>query len=101
MSGLSTFTLDELLAEIVRRRNGEQATEPIEHWCDDCAHFRYSKNDRDTANNCQKGHAMQFRVPEDYGDECGFYRRVCNDRAPRPVPPPPPRAKPAIVRGGQ
>lgn len=102
MSDLSAFTLDQLLAEIVRRRNGEQAAAPIEHWCDDCAHFCYSKRESDTANNCQKGHAMQFRVPEDSPYEpFGFYRRVCADRAARPEPLPQAPARPSLVGGGR
>lgn len=99
MAGLQDFTTDALLTEIVRRRNLEETEQPIENWCEDCAHFKFSKSDRDTANNCSKKHVMLFRVPDDWPEEYGFYRRVCSDRTARHVaaepalsPPPPPRA---------
>ena len=77
---------DWLLEEIIRRRNNETAAKP-EHWCHDCDHFK-AWNELPRAgecpkdfNPCTKGHGMKFIVPVDYGDEHGFYRRVCADRA--------------------
>lgn len=87
MKDLAKFTTDELLAEIVRRRNARVSRRPIVQ-CDKCQHFKTSETryDDDTYNPCIKGHAMSFRQPEaDYGppdanDDWGFYRRVCADR---------------------
>lgn len=97
MKTLADFSTDELLEEIVRRRNTVEKEE-VSDWCDDCLHFRHSTSERDTRNNCTKGHAMLFMPPEDDGDECGFYRRVCADRAARPPPPPPPPPRPRRVK---
>lgn len=80
---LARFTVDELLEELARRRRTSDAERPVSEWCDDCAHFRTwtGKGDApDNFNPCTKGHAMSFRVPADYGDPWGFYRRVCADR---------------------
>lgn len=81
------FSTDELLAEIVRRRNARVSRRPIVR-CDQCQHFKTSETryDDDTYNPCSKGHEMSFRMPEaddgppDSNDDWGFYRRVCADR---------------------
>lgn len=103
-SSLAEFDTEVLLKEIVRR-NREEAALPVEHWCDQCAHFRFTPirgAERDTKNNCQMGHAMKFRVPEDFADEYGFYRRFCADRTARPVAPcPTPPAMPRAPFGSR
>lgn len=93
-----------LLKALASRKDGGPHLKPITRWCENCVHWRFSKNDKDTANNCRKGHAMEFKVPEDYDfDDSGFYRRGCTDwcatppRAPaphNPSPPDPPRPPP-------
>lgn len=81
---LRDFTDDDLLAELVRRRNGRTVAKP-EHWCHDCDHFKaWNEAPRkgempESFNPCTNGHAMKFRAPEDYGDDYGFYRLVCAD----------------------
>lgn len=76
---------DWLLEELMRRRNAETVASP-EHWCHDCKHFEaWNEKKRagqmpESFNPCTKAHAMQFIVPQDIGDEYGFYRRVCADR---------------------
>lgn len=76
----AAFTTDELLAEIVRRRNARVDRRPIVP-CDQCQHFKTSETryDDDTYNPCSKGHVMSFRMP-DSNDDWGHYRRVCADR---------------------
>jgi len=106
---LSDYTADQLLAEVKRRAERAEQEQPIERWCQDCDHWRYSRGDDDTTPNCLKLHTMSFRMPEDYPDseEWGHYRRDCADfidrspdapgpdltaYAPKPAPPaPPPR----------
>lgn len=81
---LAKFSTDALLEELARRRRVRSERQPIAHWCEDCKHFKFwtAKSDPpDTYNPCSKGHTMSFRQPEDYGDEMGYYRRVCADRA--------------------
>jgi hypothetical protein len=87
---LRAFTTDALLTELVRRRNAEEVAEPVDHWCEDCRHFKFAKRDDDAYNPCQKKHVMLFLMPEDFPSyDMGHYRRVCADRAPRPAPPAP------------
>lgn len=79
---LASYTEEELLEELVRRKNGSTKREP-EVWCDDCANFKTwaGKNDPpDSYNPCIKKHEMKFWTPADYEDPCGYYRRVCGDR---------------------
>lgn len=81
---LAKFSTDSLLEELARRRRVRSERKPIERWCEDCKHFKFwtaGGDPPDTYNPCDKGHAMSFRQPEDYGDEMGYYRRVCSDRA--------------------
>lgn len=89
MTDLSSCSLDDLLAEVVRRRNEQRAAEGEElPWCDDCAHFRlwtkYGDPPR-TYNPCARGHEMEFKVPEDWEppETFGYFRRICVDRRPR------------------
>lgn len=81
------FSTDELLAEIVRRRNARATRRPIVR-CEDCAHFKTSDTcyDDPEYNPCAKGHEMSFRMPEaddgppEANSDWGHYRRVCADR---------------------
>ena len=81
---LSAYGMGELLDEIARRRSTTAHERPPDApWCHDCGHFKTWAGEGDAPagfNSCTKGHAMQFLVPKDYGDEWGFYRRVCRDR---------------------
>lgn len=81
----AAFSTDELLAEIVRRRNARVSRRPIVQ-CDRCSHFKPNPEADDAYNPCSKGHEMSFRMPEaDDGppeshDDWGHYRRICADR---------------------
>ena len=84
--GLAKFGTDELLEEIVRRRNARIARRPIIK-CDECRHFVFEPlNAPDDYNPCAKQHVMSFRTPEaddgpsDQNDDWGHYLRVCPDR---------------------
>ncbi len=86
-SKLDQFTTDDLLAEIVRRRNDKAKSEAPRKWCDDCKNFKgWEKigDAPDDYNPCLKHHSMSFRVPKLYDDpysfSWGFFRRVCEDR---------------------
>ncbi len=83
--GLSDYTVDQLLTEMVKRRNNDESL-PIVKWCENCTNFKFrSKNDTDDYNPCVKGHQMLFRMPEHPHDEIsGFYLRVCPDWTVRP-----------------
>lgn len=100
--GLSDFSTDQLLAEIVRRRNARVSQQPIVK-CDECRHFVFFKgvgDSPDSYNPCAKRHVMSFRVPEDeIDDDWGYYLRVCADREFRIDLPdlPKPRARPYAV----
>ena len=87
---MKAFSTDELLAEIVRRRNATIARRPIVK-CEECQHFTPCGDDMtdaqvDAYNACSKGHKMSFRMCEaDYGPpdgngDWGFYRNFCADR---------------------
>lgn len=82
---LRNFSDEELLEEIVRRRNKRTVAKP-EHWCHDCVHFKAwdevprAGNCPSDFNPCTKSHEMKFITPADVSDEYGFYRRVCADR---------------------
>lgn len=86
---LQAFTTDDLLAEVVRRRNEARydwERRPVK-WCEDCAHARFWTKTMDPPANfniCSKGHKLSFRMAEEWEGphgESGFYRRVCEDRA--------------------
>ncbi len=85
MSGLSDYSSDELLLELIRRENKNVATEPPDQWCDFCAHFKgapptMSEEELDSYNPCSKRHVMKFFMDKDYPMETGFYRDNCRDR---------------------
>jgi len=84
-NALAGFSRAALLEELARRERLREERAEIEHWCTDCAHFKFVTGDvPDDHNCCQKAHKMNFRVPESpHGDDGGFYRRVCADREPR------------------
>ena len=80
---LAAASVDELLEELARRRSTRDQERPVDNWCHDCGHFTTWDGAGDAPegfNACGKGHQMQFRIPVDYGDAWGFYRRVCADR---------------------
>ncbi len=85
MSRFKEFSTDELLAEIVRRRNARISRRPIVK-CEKCEHFTPSEKADDNYNPCSKGHTMSFRMceaddgPPDMNDDWGFHRNVCDDR---------------------
>jgi len=87
MSKFTGITTDELLAEIVRRRNARVARRPIVK-CEECQYFKPSEKADDSYNPCSKGHKINFRMPEaddgpsDSNDDWGFYRSCCPDRMP-------------------
>lgn len=80
---LENYTDNELLEELVRRRN-IAADEKPKQWCEDCKNFVCwtEKNDPpDGYNPCSKKHEMKFFMPECPAVEaCGFYRTICSDR---------------------
>jgi hypothetical protein len=81
---LAKFSTAVLREEIARREQRRTERKPVDLWCEDCKHFKFwigKGEPPDTYNPCGNGHKMSFRVPEDYNDECGYYRRVCADRA--------------------
>lgn len=90
-ASLADYSTDELLAEIVRRRNALERTQPPEHFCDDCANFIPNERASDSYNPCRLKHKMSFWMPDMDGDphqqDWGFYRRVCADRRPAEVSP--------------
>lgn len=85
---LRDYTTNQLIEELARRANGK-ATKHPEHWCHDCSHYTAwldrtptpRKDCPEDYNPCTKGHPMHFVAPEEIGDEYGFYRHVCADRA--------------------
>lgn len=91
MSKFTNITTDELLAEIVRRRNARISRRPIVN-CEECQLFKpcgdgLSDKAMAAYNPCTKGHKMNFRAPEaddgpsDSNPDWGFYRNCCADRA--------------------
>lgn len=85
---LKKYSNDELLEELVRRRNARTRKTP-ERWCHDCKHFRawIKPGDPPSAwSVCSKGRKTSFWTPQDMneavGEEFGYYRRVCADRDP-------------------
>jgi len=89
LNPLRAFTDDQLLTELMRRRN-TKAVEAPEHWCHDCARFvTWDQAPRkgqmpDNFNPCTRKHEMQFNAPAEIDDEYGFYRTICVDRKARP-----------------
>lgn len=88
---LRTFSTDQLIEELVRRRNERDATRP-RHWCEECAHFIPWSNGEtpeasmasvpDAYNPCEVGHTMRFQMPKEITDDYGHYRTICADRQP-------------------
>lgn len=81
---LSSFTTDELFAEIVRRRRIETAGRRPETFCETCMHFVPKPDASGDYNPCSKKHAMDFWMEADpVGPDvdCGFHRVACEDRA--------------------
>lgn len=84
-SAFAAFTTDELLAEIVRRRNARVSRRPIPK-CESCKNFVPKADGDDSYNPCAKGHEMSFRMPDpddgppDENGDWGFFLRVCPDR---------------------
>lgn len=88
MNKLADFSDDQLLEEILRRRNGDDDGRRDDiSFCDQCDHFVPWAEDTDMPkqyNPCSFGHDLQFRTPIGY--DCvswGFFRRVCPDRLER------------------
>ena len=80
---LAAFSIDELLEEVVRRRNDRAQRRPVESWCDECAHFKTKLDAGEEYNPCERGHRMSFWMPEEAEGphaQFGYYRRVCKDR---------------------
>jgi hypothetical protein len=82
-NGLSGYSSDELLEELVKRRNNQE-TEEVVSWCHDCVNFKAGTPETPKNKLCSFRHKMNFRVPRDIGEahdgEYGYYRRVCKDR---------------------
>lgn len=85
---LSPFSTDQLLQEIVRRRNIVPRKDPYKiKFCDSCVHARFWDKQSDPPRNfnvCSKGHELSFHMPEPWESPdapYGFYRRVCADRS--------------------
>jgi len=83
---LRDYTTAQLIEELARRAN-ERDTKRPEHWCHECAHYvawvdgsTPDKAMPDSYYPCTKGHKMRFMVPEEIGDEYGYYLPVCADR---------------------
>lgn len=85
MSMLDNFSDDELLEELVRRRNSEMKGRKPARWCEECLNFRtWSERSAVPAdyNPCAKSHQMAFHTPTAWqSPECfGHYRTICTDR---------------------
>ena len=85
MSLLDCFTDDELLEEIVRRRNSNKSNRQPARWCEECLNFRtWSEKSQVPAdyNPCSKKHQMDFHTPTAWqSPECfGHHRTICTDR---------------------
>jgi len=85
---LAQFTTDQLLEEVVRRRNERKDVGDVQP-CDECRHFKFW-TDTDEApkdyNPCELGMRMSFHMAgygEDPHSGIGYYRRVCASRLPR------------------
>lgn len=83
---LSEYGEDELLEELVRRKNAREKERKPDRWCDACANFKVWGHENldkmpDDYNPCTKRHKMNFWLPaHETDDDHGFYRRVCADR---------------------
>jgi len=84
---LYLYSTQQPIEELARRANAVPTKKP-RHWRHDCKHF-VAWLDKEPApridcpddyNPCTKGHETKFMAPEHYGDDYGFYLRVCHDR---------------------
>ena len=84
MNKLDAFTDDQLLEEVIRRRNADDTAHRGDiMFCDQCEHFVPWTEKAEVPkkyNPCSFGHDMQFRTPIGYENDWGFFRRVCPDR---------------------
>lgn len=85
---LRSFSDDDLIEELARRRNDRSKRKP-ERWCQDCARFVPWGIDNkmpmpENYNPCSKGHAMKFHTPESLDDEFGYFVHICADREDAP-----------------
>ena len=85
---LSDFPANELMEELSRRMGLKHRDNPIPP-CDECAYFRAFEGPGEVPKNwkcCAKNHAQKFRLPSTGNPDdtpWGFYRRFCEDRAPK------------------
>lgn len=85
---LAQFTTDQLLEEVVRRRNERKDVGDVEP-CDQCRHFKFWTANLDPPkdyNPCDLGKRMSFHIAGDGEDPhsgIGYYRRVCESRLSR------------------
>lgn len=85
---LAQFTTEQLLEEVVRRRNERKDVGDVEP-CDECRHFKFWTADSDPPkdyNPCDLGERMSFHIAgegEDPDSSIGYYRRVCPSRMSR------------------
>lgn len=85
---LAQFTTDQLLEEIVRRREDRKDIGDVQP-CDECRHFKFwiaSGEAPKDYNPCELGNRMRFHMAgdgEDPHSSIGYYRRVCVSRSPR------------------
>lgn len=82
---LASFTDDQLLEELVRRRNAKKLERVPPRWCDECLHFKTWDKENDppkSYNPCLMGHAMEFYTPRSWQspETFGHYRIICTDR---------------------
>src|SRR3569623_1889737 len=83
---LRDYTTAQLIEELAQRSN-KQTTKKPKHWCHDCKHHVVWEDGKtpneampDGYNPCTMGHKMRFMMPEEIGDEYGYYLPVCADR---------------------
>lgn len=83
---LRRFSNAELLEELSRRENKKPKDDRPGNWCHECKFFTpwTVKNAHltmpESYNPCAKGHVMNFIIPDDIGEDYGFYLNVCRDR---------------------
>ena len=85
MSVLDHFTDDELLEELVRRRNSDKSSRQPARWCEECLNYRTWTEQSAVPpgyNPCTKGNQMEFYTPSKWqSPDClGHYRTICTDR---------------------
>lgn len=92
MVDLKKIPSDDLENELHRRRRWREdhTPRPIPY-CDECSHFAAYTGGMDMMQNdynpCQRGHKMNFRMPDGpTTHDWGFYRIGCKDRELTPSP---------------